>query len=65
MRVSSNKMDNVLPVLDSPHKETTIWDDTVMTIDQGDQPAEWFSKLIGISYVCLVASAEKTTPGFH
>ena len=68
MHVSSNKMDTELvvsPVLDGPRKETTIWDDTVMTIDQGDPPAEWFSKLIGISYIRLVASAERTTPDFH
>lgn len=70
LRVSSHKMDTELLVpliLDGVRIETTIWNDTVMTIDQGDAPSQWFSKLLGISgnFIRLVASAERSSPGFH
>jgi uncharacterized protein YcbX len=69
LHVSSPKMDSPLTVplkQDGARITTTIWNDTVSTIDQGEAPAQWFSKLIGfdVNYVRLVASAERS-PGFN
>lgn len=55
------------PVLTGERKEVTIWDDTVMAIDQGDEVAKWFNEFIGMSssHLRLVASAESFGSGFQ
>ena len=55
----------VLPVYDGGRIETTVWSDTVMTVDQGQQASDWFSKYleIGASFIRLVAAAE-SSPGY-
>lgn len=55
------------PVLTGERKEVTIWEDTVMAIDQGDEVAKWFNEFIGMSssHLRLVASAESFGGGFQ
>ena len=60
------------PKLRGERREVSIWESTVKTVDQGDEPAQWFSDFIGVgsTYHRLVASAEGelSTPqadGFH
>lgn len=52
----------VIPVLEGERVEVTVWDDSMMAIDQGEDAALWFSELLGLgaSYVRLVASAESS-----
>lgn len=49
-----------LPVSTGERVEVGIWEDRVMVVDQGETPAEWFSKFIGHggAFVRLVASME-------
>ena len=56
----------VIPVLEGERVEVTVWDDSVMAIDQGEDAAKWFSELLGlgVSYIRLMASAE-SSGGFH
>ena len=53
----------IIPKWDGERIETTIWEDTVMTIDQGDEASQWFSQFLGLSgnYFRLVTSAEKNS----
>lgn len=45
--------------------ESTVWESQIKTVDQGDEPAQWFSDLIGMgTFHRLVASAE-SSPGFE
>ena len=46
--------------------EVTLWESTVMVVDQGDEAASWFTELIGVGglYCRLVASAEKESDKF-
>lgn len=55
----------VVPLYNGERTETTIWRDTVMTIDQGQEASDWFSKYleIGASFIRLVAAAEHA-PGY-
>lgn len=68
LRVSAPTMESELVVAinrEGTRVETTIWEDTVMTIDQGEEAAVWFSKFLGIpgNYIRLVAAAEDV-PGY-
>ena len=56
----------VIPVSEGERVEVTVWDDSVMAIDQSEDAAQWFSELLGLgaSYIRLVASAE-SSGGFH
>ena len=49
------------PVLSGDRVEAGVWEDRVMVVDQGEEPARWFSELIGHggTFVRLVASAER------
>ena len=55
----------VFPVFEGERQDTTVWDDSVMTIDQGQEASDWFSRYleIGASFIRLVASAEQN-PGY-
>ena len=55
----------VFPVFEGERQETTVWDDSVMTIDQGQEASDWFSRYleIGASFIRLVVSAEQN-PGY-
>lgn len=69
LQASAPGMDNDLVFLPNSSGERTevgIWEDKVMVVDQGEEPAEWFSKFIGHggAFIRLVASTESsaTTP---
>ena len=55
----------VVPVYEGERTETTVWSDTVMTIDQGQEASEWFSRFLGLTvgFIRLVAAAEQS-PGY-
>ncbi len=55
----------VVPVYQGERLETTVWNDTVMTIDQGREASDWFSRYLELSagFIRLVSSAEQT-PGY-
>ncbi|WP_067519198.1 MOSC domain-containing protein [Endozoicomonas ascidiicola] len=36
------------PTTDAAHKPVTVWKDNCDALDAGDQPAEWFSRLLGL-----------------
>ena len=35
-------------VCEDERVEVTLWESTVMVVDQGDEAASWFTKLIGV-----------------
>lgn len=53
-----------VPVSSGDRIEVGIWEDKVLVVDQGEEPAQWFSDLIGHggTYIRLVSSAESLTP---
>ena len=70
LRVHAPGMETELlfpPISVGERIEADIWNDQVMVIDQGEKPAEWFSKFIGHggTYIRLVGTAESisTTGG--
>ena len=50
------------PVLSGERMEVSIWEDTVMVVDQGEAAAQWFNDFIGHggTFIRLVASAERS-----
>ena len=63
LHVSAPGMDRDLEfalVLSGDRIEVGIWEDKVRVIDQGEEPAQWFSELIGHggAFIRLVSSAE-------
>lgn len=54
------------PRLEGERMDTSVWESKVKAIDQGDEPAQWFSEFIGLgaTFHRLVASAE-SSGGFH
>lgn len=57
---------DVVPVFDGERSETSIWNDSVMTIDQGEEASKWFSKYLGIgaNFIRLMACANER-PGYN
>lgn len=55
----------VLPIIEGERIETTLWEETVMTVDQGQEACDWFSSYleIGSNIIRLVAAAEQA-PGY-
>ena len=49
-----------VPVYEGARVEVSVWESTVMAVDQGDEAASWFAELIGSggNYCRLVASGE-------
>lgn len=49
-----------VPVYEGERVEVTVWESTVMAVDQGDEVAAWFTEFIGAgaTYFRLVASRE-------
>ena len=47
-------------VCEGERVEVTLWESTVMVVDQGDEAASWFTELIRVGglYCHLVASVE-------
>ncbi len=63
MHVSAPGMEKELtfsPVVEGDRIKVGIWDEEVMVVDQGEEPAQWFSEFIGHggNFSRLVASAE-------
>lgn len=55
----------VVPIIDGPRIETTIWEDTVMTVDQGQEACEWFSSYLEIgSNIIRLAGMAEQAPGY-
>ncbi|XP_003388659.1 PREDICTED: mitochondrial amidoxime-reducing component 1-like [Amphimedon queenslandica] len=51
-------------IKDGPLTETTVWNDTVLTVDQGDIASEWFSTALGLQYIRLVYSPVGERPEY-
>ena len=56
----------VFPVFEGERQETTVWDDSVMTINQGQEASDWFSRYLETeaSFIRLVAGTEQN-PGYR
>ena len=68
VRVNASGMETDLafrPVLTGHRITAGIWEDEVSVIDQGEEPARWFSEFVGHggSFSRLVSSAESSTKG--
>ena len=50
----------VVPRLEGPRTEVSVWESRVGAVDQGEEAAQWFSELLGVgsTYNRLVACAE-------
>ena len=67
LHVNAPGMDRDLcfaPVTSGERVEAGVWEDRVGVVDQGEEPAAWFSKFIGHggSFMRLVSSAESPNP---
>ena len=64
LRFSAPGMTNHIhqPLLDGPREVVSIWDDTVMAVDQGREVARWYNEFMGLgsSHLRLMASAESS-----